>query len=55
MQGTIDDLLLRAIHSHNEGNLEEAVVIYSKILDSVSENDKNVIIEKPIMFFLFYF
>ena len=43
VQGTIDDLLLRAIHSHNEGNLEEAVVIYSKILDSVSENDKNVI------------
>ena len=36
VQGTIDDLLLRAIHSHNEGNLEEAVVIYSKILDSVS-------------------
>ena len=43
VQGTIDDLLLRAIHAHNEGNLEEAVVIYTKILDSVSDKDKNVI------------
>ena len=43
VQGTIDDLLLRAIHAHNEGNLEDAVVIYTKILDSVSDKDKNVI------------
>ena len=43
VQGTIDDMLLHAIHSHNEGNLEEAVLTYTKILDAVSENDKNVI------------
>jgi ppGpp synthetase/RelA/SpoT-type nucleotidyltranferase len=43
VQGTIDDLLLRAIHAHNEGQLEEAISIYSKILESVTEKDKNVI------------
>ena len=43
VQGTIDDLLLRAIHAHNEGNLEEAVDIYSKILEAVPESDKTVI------------
>ena len=43
VQGTIDDMLLAAIHAHNSGNLEEAVEIYTKILNAVSDEDKNVI------------
>lgn len=43
VQGTIDDMLLAAIHAHNSGNLEEAVDIYTKILNAVSDEDKNVI------------
>lgn len=43
VQGTIDDLILRAIESHNKGNLEEAVGIYTRILDAVSPDEKNVI------------
>lgn len=43
VQGTIDELLLRAIEAHNAGNLEGAVQIYSKILDSVPETEKTVI------------
>ncbi len=43
VQGTIDDLLLRAIHAHNEGNLEEAIQIYSKILEAVSTDQKSII------------
>ena len=43
IQGTIDDLLLHAIHAHNEGNLQEAIDTYTKILEAVPESDKNVI------------
>ncbi|MCQ2591991.1 MAG: (p)ppGpp synthetase [Treponema sp.] len=43
VQGTIDDLLLHAIHEHNQGNLEEAVETYTKILEAVGPNEKNII------------
>lgn len=43
VQGTIDDLLLRAIEAHNQGNLEGAVQIYSRIIESVPESEKTVI------------
>ena len=43
VSGTIDEMLLRAIHAHNSGNLEEAVSIYSKILEAVDPSEKNVI------------
>ena len=42
VQGTIDDLLLQAIHEHNLGHLEEAVETYTKILNAVND-DKNII------------
>lgn len=41
--GSIDDMLLQAIQAHNQGNLEEAVMIYSKILEAVSPEEKNII------------
>ncbi len=43
VQGTIDDMLLNAIQAHNEGRLEEAINIYTKIINAVSDDDKNVI------------
>ncbi len=43
VQGTIDDLILRAIQAHNDGHLQEAVEIYSKIIEAVPETDKNII------------
>lgn len=43
VQGSIDELLLQAIHAHNEGHLEEAVSIYTRILNAVPEKDKNII------------
>ena len=43
VQGTIDEMLLRAIEAHNAGNLEGAVQIYSKILDSIPATEKIVI------------
>jgi len=43
VQGTIDDMLLRAIQAHNQGRLEEAVEIYSKIIEVVPEKEKTVI------------
>ncbi|MCR4579945.1 MAG: tetratricopeptide repeat protein [Treponema sp.] len=43
VQGTIDDLILRAIQAHNEGRLQEAVDIYSRIIEAVPDSDKNVI------------
>jgi len=41
-QGTIDDMLLHAIHAHNEGNLDEAIKTYTKILEALTEKDVNV-------------
>lgn len=42
VQGTIDDMLLRAIQAHNEGRLEEAVVIYTKIIEAVPDQTGNI-------------
>lgn len=43
VQGTIDDLLLRAIQAHNQGHLEEAIGIYTRIIEAVDEKDTKVI------------
>ena len=43
INGTIDEMLINALHEHNAGHLQEAVVIYSKILDALSPNDKTII------------
>lgn len=42
VQGTIDDMLLRAIQAHNEGRLEEAVNIYTKIIEAVPDKVGNI-------------
>ncbi len=42
VQGTIDDMLLNAIQAHNAGNLKLAVEIYTKIINSISDDDKNI-------------
>ncbi len=34
LRGTIDDLLLEAIHAHNNGELDKAIEIYTQILES---------------------
>ena len=34
IRGTIDDMILDAIHAHNTGNLEKAVDIYTKIIEA---------------------
>ena len=34
VKGTIDDLVLEALQAHNLGNLDNAIAIYTKILDS---------------------
>ena len=34
VRGTIDDMLLEAIHAHNNGEMERAVTIYTQILES---------------------
>lgn len=39
---SIDDLILRALHEHNQGNFKNAIQIYSKILDLKDELDKTV-------------
>jgi ppGpp synthetase/RelA/SpoT-type nucleotidyltranferase len=43
VQGTIDDLLLKAIEAHNDGHLSEAVDIYTRILEAVPDSDGNVL------------
>ncbi len=43
MDGTIDEMLIQALHEHNAGNLENAIKIYSKILDAINTSDKNII------------
>lgn len=42
VQGTIDDMLLRAIQAHNEGRMEEAVIIYTKIIEAVPDKTGNI-------------
>lgn len=40
IRGTIDDMILEAIHAHNTGNLERAIEIYTKIIEAKpSPND----------------
>lgn len=40
IQGTIDELLLQAIKAHNAGDLDKAILIYTKIIESKpSPND----------------
>lgn len=34
VRGTIDDMLLEAIHAHNSGDLDKAVEIYTRIIES---------------------
>ncbi|MGI5173954.1 tetratricopeptide repeat protein [Treponema sp. OMZ 840] len=34
VQGTVDDMLLEALHSHNIGDLDKAIDIYTRILDT---------------------
>lgn len=34
VQGTIDDMILDAIHAHNSGNLDVAIEIYTKIIQA---------------------
>lgn len=41
--GTIDDMILAAIHAHNAGNIPEAIKIYSAILDNENANDNIVL------------
>lgn len=43
VRGTIDDMILAAIHAHNTGNLPEAVRIYTEILAHENANDNNVL------------
>ena len=43
VQGTIDDMLLQAIHAHNQGKLDEAIEIYTKILEATPKTEKNII------------
>lgn len=43
VQGTIDELLLRAIEAHNQGRLSEAVDIYTRIIEAVPDTEKNII------------
>ncbi len=43
VQGTIDDLILKAIEAHNDGHLSEAVDIYTRILEAVPDTDGNVL------------
>lgn len=35
VRGTIDDMLLEAIHAHNHGELDKAINIYSDIINSI--------------------
>ena len=37
-KGTIDDLVLEALHLHNSGNLNEAIAIYTQIIQKVDNN-----------------
>lgn len=48
VHGTIDDMILAAIHAHNVGNIPEAIKIYTMILenDSAKENAVLSVIHK---------
>ncbi len=42
VHGTIDDLILEALRAHNNGDLEEAIDIYTTILSSEQKLNENV-------------
>lgn len=43
IRGTIDDLLLDAIHAHNSGDLGRAIEIYTKIIESKPEPNEVIL------------
>lgn len=43
VSGTIDEMILAAIHAHNQGNMEEAISIYSRIIHAEPKPDKIVL------------
>lgn len=43
VHGTIDDMILAAIHAHNIGDIPEAIRIYTEILAHENANDKTVL------------
>lgn len=43
VHGTIDDMILAAIHAHNVGNIPEAIKIYTMILESDSAKENAVL------------
>jgi putative GTP pyrophosphokinase len=44
--GSIDDLLLNALYAHNKNRFEEAVALYSRIIDLKPENEICALIYK---------
>ena len=42
-RGTIDDILLEAIHAHNSGEMENAISLYTQILESQPEPSEQVL------------
>ncbi len=46
VQSTIDDMLLDAIAAHNNGNLDRAVMIYSRIIDTKPNDNVLTVIYK---------
>lgn len=43
VHGTIDDMILAAIHAHNIGDIPEAIKIYTQILEHEKANDNTVL------------
>lgn len=43
VRGTIDDMLLQAIHAHNSGDLKSAIIIYTQIIESKPEPNNIVL------------
>ncbi len=43
IRGTIDDMILEAIHAHNTGNLDRAIDIYTKIIEAKPEPNNIVL------------
>ena len=42
--GTIDDMILAAIHAHNEGDIPQAIKIYTAILENENANTNDVVL-----------
>lgn len=43
LKGTIDDMILEAIHAHNNGDLEKAINIYTEIINSKPTPNKIIL------------